>query len=214
MNGPYALCLREELRTTKPLDEPCNREVFMIEIRFHGRGGQGAVIASWILSYGFFLEGKHAQAFPTFGAERRGAPVEAFVRMDDSFPNLRCKVINPYYIIVMGEKLVHSIDVAAGIQRGGLILINSTKDPQAFDFLKGDFQIKTMDVNAPAVRNGLGSKTSPFINTPTLGAFAGFTGLVEPENIIEGIRKFILMRTERNIAAFKEAYLLAKSEGI
>ena len=185
----------------------------MIEIRFHGRGGQGAVIASWILSYGFFLEGKHAQAFPTFGAERRGAPVEAFVRMDDSFPNLRCKVVNPYYVIVMGEKLVHSINVAAGIQRGGMILINSPKDPQTFDFLKGDFQIKTMDVNAPAVRNGLGSKTSPFINTPILGAFVGFTDLVEPESIIEGIRKFILTRTEKNIAAFKEAYLLAKQRG-
>jgi len=185
----------------------------MIEIRFHGRGGQGAVIASWILSYGFFLEGKHAQAFPTFGAERRGAPVEAFVRMDDSFPNLRCKVVNPYYVIVMGEKLVHSINVAAGIQRGGLMLINSPKGPQFFDFLKGDFYIKTMDVNAPALRNGLGSKTSPFINTPILGAFAGFSDMVKPESIIEGIKKFIPVRTENNVAAFEEAYLLAKSEG-
>ena len=170
------------------------------------------MIASWILSYGFFLEGKHAQAFPTFGAERRGAPVEAFVRVDDSFPNLRCKVVNPYYVIVMGEKLVHSINVAAGIQRGGLMLINSPKDPQAFDFLEGDFEIKTMDVNATAVKNGLGTKTSPFINTPILGAFTGFTELVEPENIIEGIRKFIVTRTENNVAAFEEAYELAKKE--
>ena len=185
----------------------------MIEIRFHGRGGQGAVIASWILSYGFFLEGKHAQAFPTFGAERRGAPVEAFVRVDDSFPNLRCKVVSPHYVIVMGEKLVHSINVSAGIQRGGLMLINSAKAPQAFEFPGGGFQIKTMDVNAVAVRNGLGSKTSPFINTPILGALIGFTELIGPESIIEGIRKFILTRTEKNIAAFKEAYLLAKSEG-
>ena len=168
------------------------------------------MIASWILSYGFFLEGKHAQAFPTFGAERRGAPVEAFVRMDNSFPNLRCKVVNPYYVIVMGEKLVHSVNVAAGIQRGGLMLINSPKGPQTFDFLKGGFQIKTMDVNAPAVRNGLGSKTSPFINTPILGAFIGFTNLVAPKSIIEGIRKFILTSTENNIAAFEEAYELAR----
>ena len=71
-----------------------------------------------------------------------------------------------------------------------------------------------MDVNAPALRNGLGSKTSPFINTPLLGAFIGFTGLVEPESIVEGIRKFILTRTDKNIAAFKEAYVLAKSERI
>ncbi len=88
----------------------------MEEIRFYGRGGQGAVIASWILCYAFFLEGKHAQAFHTFGAERRGAPVEAFVRMDDSFPHLRCKVVNPHYVIVMGDKLVRFVDVTAGIQ--------------------------------------------------------------------------------------------------
>jgi 2-oxoacid:acceptor oxidoreductase gamma subunit (pyruvate/2-ketoisovalerate family) len=181
----------------------------MIEIRFHGRGGQGAVIASWILSYGFFLEGKHAQAFPTFGAERRGAPVEAFVRMDDSFPNLRCKVVSPRYVIVMGEKLVHTINVAAGIQTGGLMLINSPKDPHAFDFLEGDFQVRTMDVNSVAVRNGLGTKISPFINTPILGAFAGFSNMVKPESIIKGIKKFIPVRTENNVAAFEEAYELA-----
>ena len=90
------------------------------------------------------------------------------------------------------------------------MLINSPKGPQTFDFLKGGFQIKTMDVNAPAVRNGLGSKTSPFINTPILGAFIGFTNLVAPKSIIEGIRKFILTSTENNIAAFEEAYELAR----
>ncbi len=182
----------------------------MKEIRFHGRGGQGAVIASWILGYGFFLEGKHAQAFPTFGAERRGAPVEAFVRMDNKFPNLRCKVVRPDYVIVMGDNMVRFVDVAAGIQKGGLMLINSSKSPDEFDTLKGDFQLKTMDVNAVAMKNGLGSKTSPFINTPILGAFLGFTGLVRPESIISGIKKFILARTERNIEAFQEAYSMAK----
>jgi pyruvate ferredoxin oxidoreductase gamma subunit/2-oxoisovalerate ferredoxin oxidoreductase gamma subunit len=184
--------------------------LLMKEIRFHGRGGQGAVIASWILAYGFFLEGKHAQAFPTFGAERRGAPVEAFVRMDEKFPNLRCKVVRPDYVIVMGDKMVRFVDVAAGIQKGGLMLINSTKSPEEFDTLKGDFTIKTLDVNTVAVKNGLGSKTSPFINTPILGAFLGFTDLVRPESTIEGIKKFVPARTDRNIEAFQEAYSLAK----
>ena len=182
----------------------------MYEIRFHGRGGQGAVIASWILGYGFFLVGKHAQAFPTIGAERRGAPVEAFVRMDNKFPNLRCKVVRPDYVIVMGDKMVRFVDVAAGIKKGGLMLINSSKSPEEFDTLKGDFQIKTMDVNTVAVKNGLGSKTSPFINTPILGAFLGFTDLVRPESIIEGIKKFVPARTENNIDAFQEAYSLAQ----
>lgn len=184
----------------------------MKEIRFHGRGGQGAVIASWILAYGFFLEGKHAQAFPTFGAERRGAPVEAFVRMDDKFPNLRCKVVSPNYVIVMGEKMVQFVDVAAGIKEGGMMLINSSKSANAFDALKGDFQIRTLDVNAVAVENGLGTKTSPFINTPILGAFLGFADLVRPESVIEGIKKFVPARTGRNIDAFQEAYAIARGE--
>jgi len=182
----------------------------MIEIRFHGRGGQGAVIASWILSYGFFLEGRHAQAFPAFGAERRGAPVEAFVRMDDSFVNLRCKVVNPAYVVVMSEKLAHSVDVAAGLGKGGLMLINSDRDAESFDALRGDFQIRTMDVSAIALKNGLGTRTSPFINAPVLGAFTGFTDLTRPEGMIEGIRKFIPNRTEENIAAFKEVYMMAR----
>ena len=121
----------------------------------------------------------------TFGAERRGAPVEAFVRVDDSFPNLRCKVVNPYYVIVMGEKLVHSINVAAGIQRGGLMLINSAKDPQAFDFLDGEFQIKTMDVNAPALRNGLGTKTSPLLIHPSWVLLQGLQGWLNPKTSLK-----------------------------
>jgi len=185
----------------------------MKEIRFHGRGGQGAVIASWILAYGLFLEGKHAQAFPTFGAERRGAPVEAFVRMDDKFVNLRCKVVKPDYVIVMGDKMIRFVDVAAGIQKGGLMLINSNKSPDEFDTLKGNFQIKTMDINAVAVKNDLGSKTSPFINTPILGAFLGFTDLVKPESIVPGIKKFVLAQTGKNIEAFQEAYSVAKALG-
>jgi len=184
----------------------------MYEIRFHGRGGQGAVIASWILAYGLFLEGKHAQAFPTFGAERRGAPVEAFVRTSDKFVNLRCRVVNPDYVIVMGDKLIRFLDVSAGIKSGGLMLINSNKSPGAFESLRGNFRVATLDVTAVAVKNGLGTKTSPFINTPILGAFLGVADLIQPENIIPGIKKFILAKTERNVEAFMEAYSLAKGK--
>jgi len=169
------------------------------------------VIASWILAYGFFLEGKHAQAFPAFGAERRGAPVEAFVRVDERFVNLRCRVVRPQYVIVMGDKLVNAVNVAAGIQKGGFMLINSSKEPEEFSSLMGDFQLRTMDVNAVAIRNGLGSKTSPYINTPILGAFVGFTNLVGARSIIEGIKKFIPVRTEENVKAFEEAYDKARA---
>lgn len=182
----------------------------LTEIRFHGRGGQGAVIASWILAYGFFWEGKHAQAFPTFGAERRGAPVEAFVRVGESFPHLRSKVVNPHYVVVMGEKLVRSVDVASGIRKSGFMLINSTRDPEHFGFLEGDFELKTMDVNKIAVRKGLGSKTSPFINTAILGALAGYTDLIQRDGLTAGIRKFVTTQTEKNIEAFNEAYEQAR----
>ena len=169
------------------------------------------MIASWILAYGFFLEGRYAQAFPTFGAERRGAPVEAFVRMDDVFPNLRCKVTRPDYVIVMGGKLVSAVDVAGGIRKGAFMLINSAEKPEAFEFLRGDFVLKCMDVSTIALNNGLGSRTSPFINTPILGALAGFTDLLKPESVIGGIERFISTGTESNIAAFKEAYRKAKA---
>lgn len=185
----------------------------MKEIRFHGRGGQGAVIASWILAYGFFREGKHAQAFPTFGAERRGAPVEAFVRADDAVIRLRCKVVQPHYVIVMSDKLVKTVDVTAGIQQHGFMLINSGEEPGLFGFMAGDFELKTIDANAIAVKNGLGSKTSPFINTPILGALVGYTEMVQPEAVIKGIRKFVPAQTKKNINAFWEAFERARNGG-
>ena len=97
----------------------------MQEIRFHGRGGQGAVIASRILAQALFIEGRYAQAFPTFGAERRGAPVAAFVRADDSFINVRSRVTKPDYVIVMAARLIESVPVTDGLKEGGIILINS-----------------------------------------------------------------------------------------
>lgn len=164
------------------------------------------MIASWILAYGFFVEGKHAQAFPAFGAERRGAPVEAFVRMDDSFLNLRCRVLTPSLVVVMSEKLVYSVDVAAGLDKGGLLFINSDKGPEGFESLGMNFEIRTVDVTAIAVKNGLGSRTSPFINAPVLGALTGFSRLVRPESVVKGIAKFIKTDTEKNILAFRDAY--------
>jgi 2-oxoacid:acceptor oxidoreductase gamma subunit (pyruvate/2-ketoisovalerate family) len=185
----------------------------MKEIRIHGRGGQGAVIASWILAYGFFLEGKHAQAFPTFGAERRGAPVEAFVRVDDSFVNLRCKVRKPDYVVVMNEQLARNPNVFLGIQKGGMAVINSSKHPLTFGSPEGEvFDIKTLDVDSIALKYGLGSKTSPFVNTPILGALLGFSRLLKPDSVIPGIKKFLPARTQSNIDSFKEAYQLAREK--
>jgi 2-oxoacid:acceptor oxidoreductase gamma subunit (pyruvate/2-ketoisovalerate family) len=183
----------------------------MIEIRIHGYGGQGSVIASQMLAYAFFLENKHAQAFPTFGAERRGAPVEAFVRQDDKFINLRSKVISPNYVVIMAERLSKVIDVTVGLKKDGLLLINSNKNPKEFDHLKRDFQIKTLDMNAIAIRHGLGSKNSPFINTAMLGGFVGLTHLVDLESLFQTVRKFITSRVQENIEAIRESYYLVQN---
>ncbi|NPA25328.1 MAG: pyruvate ferredoxin oxidoreductase, partial [Deltaproteobacteria bacterium] len=97
----------------------------MQEIRFHGRGGQGAVIASKIMAQALFYEGLYAQAFPTFGAERRGAPVAAFVRCDNQVINIRSRVTTPDFVIVMAARLIETVPVTDGLRENGALLINS-----------------------------------------------------------------------------------------
>jgi 2-oxoacid:acceptor oxidoreductase gamma subunit (pyruvate/2-ketoisovalerate family) len=177
----------------------------MIEIRFHGRGGQGAVIASKILALAFFKEGKYAQAFPAFGAERRGAPVMAFTRFDKKMITRRSQVYEPDHVIVLDEPILELVDVTAGLEEGGWILINSPKGASAFPrFSK--FRVATVDANKIAQTNGLGSITAPVVNTVILGAFAKITGLVGLEAIIEGIQETVSIKTQANVAAAQAAF--------
>lgn len=180
----------------------------MIEIRFHGRGGQGAVIASKILAYAHFLDGKYAQAFPTFGAERRGAPVAAFVRVDDKFINLRSPVKNPDYVIVMTGKLAEVIDVTEGLKENGFIIINDTKKAKEFVF-EGKFNVLVRDVNSIAVKYGLGSRIMPIINVPILGIFARVSNSVSIDSLAKAVERFVPVKPKENIEALKEAYNLA-----
>jgi len=177
----------------------------VIEIRFHGRGGQGAVIASKILGYAFFLDGKHAQAFPTFGAERRGAPVTAFVRVDDKFIHLRSPIVNPDFVIVMAGKLAETVDVTSGIKEGGLVIINSEKPSDYYSF-EENCRTVTYDVNAIALKHKLGTPTMPIINAPILGIFAKLTGTVSIESLRKAIPKFVPVKIQQNIDALQEAY--------
>ncbi len=180
----------------------------MIEIRFHGRGGQGAVIASKILAYAYFHDGKYSQAFPTFGAERRGAPVAAFVRVDDKFINIRSPIVNPDYVIVMAGKLAENLNVASGIKNNGIVIINSDKSPDAFQF-EEKCTVITFDVNKIALKYGLGTKIMPIINAPILGVFAKVTGTVSLESLKKALPKFIPVKIEANLKALEEAYNLA-----
>ncbi len=177
----------------------------MIEIRFHGRGGQGAVIASKILAAALFKEGKFAQAIPAFGAERRGAPVMAFTRFDTKSITRRSLVYAPDHIVVLDEPILEIVDVTAGLKKNGWILINSPQAPASFPALSR-FRVATVDANRIAQANGLGSTTAPVVNTVILGAFSKVTGLVGLNAVVESIREYVPTKPEENLAAAKAAY--------
>lgn len=178
----------------------------MIQIRIHGRGGQGAVIASQILSYAFFLQGRYAQSFPTFGAERRGAPVAAFVRASDRFIDLRCQVTQPSHVLVLSGRLAETVDVTSGLTERGLLLINSHNPPQYFAFLDNGYTIRTVDITGIALRHGLGSRSMPMVNVPILGAFARISGLLELDSLEWALPGFVPANLEGNKAALREAW--------
>ena len=177
----------------------------MIEIRFHGRGGQGAVIASKILAAAVFKEGKYAQSFAAFGAERRGAPVMAFTRFDQKTITRRSQVYEPDHVVVLDEPILDVVDVTSGLKAGGWILINTPKPSSAFPNF-ADFRVATVDANRIAQEKGLGSTTAPVVNTVILGAFAKVTGLVGLKAILEGIQENVPAKAEENITAAKAAY--------
>ena len=179
----------------------------MIEVRFHGRGGQGAVVASEILASALFKEGKYVQAFPAFGVERRGAPVTAFLRIDEQPIRLRCQIETPDHIVILDPTLIAVVDVTQGLRPGGWILISSDRGPEAFRTLRDrGGRIAVVDACEIAVKHHLGSRTNPIVNTAILGAFARVTELVSLEAITEAIAEGVPLRPEENIAAAREAY--------
>jgi len=119
----------------------------LMEIRFHGRGGQGAVVASELLAQAVFLEGKYPQSFPFFGVERRGAPVTAFTRIDDRPITVRTNVTAPDVVVVLDPGLRRSVDVTAGLKRDGLLLVNSDVPPEE---LECHYKVLAVSTDEPA----------------------------------------------------------------
>ncbi|RMF10213.1 MAG: pyruvate ferredoxin oxidoreductase [Candidatus Neomarinimicrobiota bacterium] len=177
----------------------------MIEIRMHGRGGQGAVVACKILASAFFKEGKFAQAFPAFGVERRGAPVMAFIRVDDKPIHLRTEIYSPQHLIILDPTLLQTVDITGGLKPGGTILINSPLSAEDYPQL-ASYALATVDANAIAVRHGLGSKSSPIVNTAILGAFSRSTGLIGMDALSTTIASYVPLKPEENVAAAQEAF--------
>ena len=176
----------------------------MIEIRTHGRGGQGSVIASEILADAFFHEGKFVQAFPAFGVERRGAPVMAFTRVSDSEVRERCQIYEPDHLIVLDPVLIETVNITDGLKEGGWIIIN-TGTPIENKELTEKYKIATIDANAIALKHRLGSRSAPIVNTGIIGAFAGATGLVGIEAVKQAIEGFVPIKKQENMQAAVDA---------
>jgi len=177
----------------------------MLEIRFHGRGGQGAAVASSIIAEAFFREGKEVQSFPMFGVERRGAPVAAFIRVDEKPIRVKCEIEEPDYVLVLDPTLTEAADVTAGLKPGGIIIVNTPK--AAGDAgLAGDFKVVTVDGSGIAVANGLGSRLAPIVNTTMLGALAGATGVVGIDAVADAISLYFPNDGGKNAAAARQAY--------
>lgn len=184
----------------------------MIEIRFHGRGGQGAAVASSIIADAIFSEGRNVQSFPMFGVERRGAPVAAFIRVDDKPIRVKCEVEEPAYVLVMDPTLIEAVDVTSGVKAKGVIVVNSPREPAELG-LDEDFAVRTFDGTSLAVEHGLGTRTAPIVNTTMLGAFAKVTGLVGIDALAASIKKYFPRdRDGKNAGAARAAFEAARKE--
>lgn len=176
----------------------------MRELRIHGRGGQGAVIASKILAVAIFREGRWVQSFPAFGVERRGAPVTAFLRISNAPIQLRCEIVAPDDLIVLDPTLLGAVNVTTGLKDGGSILINSPLPPAAYAEL-GPYRVATVDASAVALKHALGTRGQPIVNTAIVGAYAAFSGEVSLEAVCAAIAEEVPLHLEANMAAAREA---------
>lgn len=177
----------------------------MQEIRFHGRGGQGTVLASIALAKAFFQAGFWVQTFPVFGSERRGAPVEAYLRLDSSKIYVRSNVYEPDHVVVQDLRLLQLVDVTKGLKKGGWILLNSPGLPDGLERFEG-FRLACVDASRIALEHGLGAKTQPITNTSMMGAFAKLFGTPPLEAVATAIEHEMPVKIAENKAAARAAY--------
>ncbi len=177
----------------------------MIEVRFHGRGGQGVVIASEVLANAAFRMGYEVSAFPFFGVERRGAPVTAYARIDNKPIRIKSSIYEPDYVVVLDSSLVKGVDVLEGLKTDGKVLINYPAGKKLVG-LPTRFRYYVLDATAIAAAHGLGSRTAPIVNTAIMGGFAKIADIVTLDAVLESIRELAPVKEEENVAAAKEAY--------
>ncbi len=160
--------------------------------------------AANILAIAAVKQGYYAQSFPYFGVERRGAPVQAFTRIDTRKIDVRMNVYNPDAVVVLDSSLMDVIDVTEGLKDGGIIIINTMKRPEEIN-LK-NYKVATVDATKIAMEHKLGSMAAPIVNTAILGAYAKAIGNVKVEHVLEAIRENAPAKKEENALAAKDAY--------
>ena len=185
----------------------------MFQVRIHGRGGQGVVSAAEMLSIAGFLEGKHTQAFPSFGSERMGAPVMAFCRIDDKEIRLREPVMAPDALIIQDTTLLHQVNLFEGVSDHGYVLINSTRNPSQLgleEFFNDHPKIRVLAV--PASQLAQEHVGRPLPNAALLGGFAALTGVIQFASVASAIEtKFSGRIATGNIAAARAAFELVEN---
>jgi len=189
----------------------------LMEIRWHGRGGQGAKTAALLFADAVLADKKYAQAFPEYGPERMGAPVQAFNRISDEPILLHCHVDSPQVVVILDATLIGKMDVTAGLPTEGIIIVNSDESPGKLkEKLKlTDGKVYTVD----ATRIALETIGRPFPNTPMMGALVRVTGLISLENMLADTRKKLEVKfrhkpevIEGNLKAIERAFQEVRGE--
>lgn len=158
-----------------------------VEIRWHGRGGQGAKTACLLLADVAFSSGKYVQGFPEYGPERMGAPITAYNRITDEQCNVHSNIYTPNYVVVVDETLLKSVDVTKGLKAGGALIVNSRKDPEELRPLLNGYTGQICTVDAEKISMETLGKNFP--NTPMLGAVVKVSNVIDQEKFIEDMRE-------------------------
>lgn len=189
----------------------------LVEIRWHGRGGQGAKTAALLLADAALNEGKNVQAFPEYGPERMGAPVQSFNRLSDSPINIHCGIECPQIVVVLDPTLIEIIDITAGLPEDGILLINTTEEPSGIRKSKNIRGRRIYTVDASGISKETMGNNIP--NTPMLGALIKVTGLINYERMLKDTKGKLEKKFESkpemiegNVRAIQRAYEEVKSE--
>ncbi len=175
----------------------------ILEVRWHGRGGMGAVTSAELVARAAISEGKYAQSFPSFGPERRGAPVLAFLRISDGFIRIRTDIYEPDIIVVLDPGLLRAVDVTSGLKNTGKVVMNSRKSP---DELKSEFGFRWPVAAVNATRIARETIGIPITNTAMIGALLRVTEAVSMDSLVEQLQERFGARARGNIEAMKRAY--------